>query len=150
MSEPLATRLQRRLHPATAPLLLGVAALAGTTLIHFVDPNEAGHYPTCPWLMITGTFCPGCGTMRCIHALTNLDVVGAVEMNVVTVLVLPFLLAGYARWLWRSLRPAVAAPRHPPKTINPFWLWLLLAGIVGFWIVRNLSFLPFAAFLAPG
>ncbi|GAB3205922.1 DUF2752 domain-containing protein [Marinactinospora thermotolerans] len=136
-------RLRRRSHPAAAPLLVGVAGLAAATMVHFVDPNEPGHYPTCPWLMVTGTFCPGCGTMRCVHALTELDLVGALQMNVLTVALLPFLAVGYVRWLYRSFRPS----QRPARVLHPFWLWVLLVAIVGFWILRNL---PFAAFLAPG
>ena len=35
---------------------LGVAALAAAAVgvVAAVDPNEAGHYPTCPFLSLTG------------------------------------------------------------------------------------------------
>ncbi|MDA0568006.1 DUF2752 domain-containing protein [Streptomonospora sp. S1-112] len=137
---------RRRPHPAAAPLLVGAAGLAGAALLHFVDPNEPGHYPTCPWLMITGTWCPGCGTMRAVHALTEFDVLGALSMNPLFMALLPFILYSYGTWLYRSLRPA--PPRTVPrKALNPIWLYVLLAAILGFWVVRNL---PFGAFLAPG
>ncbi|TDQ48517.1 DUF2752 domain-containing protein [Actinorugispora endophytica] len=136
-------RLRRRLHPAAAPLALGALGVAGLVVVHFVDPNEPGHYPTCPWLALTGTYCPGCGSTRAVHALTSLDIVGAAQMNIFLVAALPFLAWAYARWVYGSFRP----PARPPRLVHPFWLWSLLAGIVGFWIARNL---PFGAFLAPG
>ncbi|GAA3727266.1 hypothetical protein HDA32_003664 [Spinactinospora alkalitolerans] len=142
-AEADSTPQRRRLHPAVAPLLVGAAAVTAAAMVHFVDPNEPGHYPTCPWLMVTGTFCPGCGTMRCIHALTNLDIVGALQMNVLTVAMLPILAVSYFAWLYRSFRP----PRRQLGMAHPFWLWLLLVVILAFWLLRNL---PFAAFLAPG
>ncbi|KIH97325.1 hypothetical protein LP52_19650 [Streptomonospora alba] len=137
---------RRRLHPAAAPLLLGAAGLAGATLLHFVDPNQPGQYPTCPWLLMTGTWCPGCGTMRAIHALTELDLLGALQMNPAAMALAPFVAYGYFRWLYRSLRPP--PPRTTPKkAVRPVWLYLFLGALVAYWVVRNL---PFGQVLAPG
>ncbi|MBB6172376.1 hypothetical protein HNR23_002436 [Nocardiopsis mwathae] len=140
---PLLTRIRRRMHPATGPLLLGAVGIAGAVMVHFVDPHEPGHYPTCPWLMLTGTFCPGCGTMRAVNALTNLDLVGALQMNVLTVALIPVLAYSWGQWVYYAVRP----PTGRVKMAHPFWLWLLLGVILTFWVVRNL---PFASFLAPG
>ncbi|QBI53943.1 DUF2752 domain-containing protein [Streptomonospora litoralis] len=144
--DALAATARRRLHPAAAPLLLAAAGAAGAVLLHFVDPNEGGNYPVCPWLMITGTWCPGCGTMRAIHAMTELDVAGAFGMNPMLMLMAPFLAYGYVRWLYRSFRPA--PPRTTPKkALHPAWLYLFLVAFIAYWVVRNL---PFGQFLAPG
>ncbi|NED58662.1 DUF2752 domain-containing protein, partial [Micromonospora aurantiaca] len=41
-----------------AAVLGGVAA--GALVVAFRgDPNEAGHYPGCPFLALTGYYCPG-------------------------------------------------------------------------------------------
>ncbi|WP_046471672.1 DUF2752 domain-containing protein [Allosalinactinospora lopnorensis] len=141
-----AASIWRRLHPATAPLLLGGAGVAGATLLHFVDPNEEGNYPLCPWLMLTGTYCPGCGTMRAVHALTHLDIAGAAQMNVFLLAALPYFAFAYARWVYRSFRPA-PPPTAPRRMPSPMWLYLLVGLIMAFWVVRNL---PFGSFLAPG
>ncbi|MFC4561383.1 DUF2752 domain-containing protein [Nocardiopsis mangrovi] len=138
-----AARLRARLHPATTPLFLGAVAVAGAVMVHFVDPHEPGHYPTCPWLLMTDTYCAGCGTMRAINALTDLDLAGALRMNVLTVALLPFMLYSYVRWVYFSFRP----PTRHIRAAHPFWLWLLLGVILAFWLVRNL---PFGAILAPG
>ena len=42
-----------------------------------VDPNQPGHYPTDPFLAITGLYCPGCGTLRALHALARGDLLTA-------------------------------------------------------------------------
>lgn len=34
----------------------------------FVEPSS-GLYPRCPFKMLTGQSCPGCGTQRALHAL---------------------------------------------------------------------------------
>ncbi|GMA37439.1 DUF2752 domain-containing protein [Demequina litorisediminis] len=52
-----------RLHPLVVPLAVGAGALAAVTYVGNVDPHEGGHYPTCPSLLLTGFYCPGCGSL---------------------------------------------------------------------------------------
>ena len=59
------------------PLLTG-GLVAGLTLaLHFRDPHASGSWGFCPWLALTGHYCPGCGGLRAVNDLTNGDVVGA-------------------------------------------------------------------------
>lgn len=146
MVKPSIPERRRRLHPAAAPLALGVLGLLGAVVVHVVDPNVPGRYPVCPWLTVTGTYCPGCGTTRALHALTYFDIVGAAQMNLLLLAVLPFLAFAYVRWVYRSFRPPPTTPA-PPAPLHPFWTWALPGAILVFWVVRNL---PFATFLAPG
>ncbi|GAA1457321.1 hypothetical protein GCM10009603_06670 [Nocardiopsis exhalans] len=136
-------RLLRSLHPAVWPVGLGVLGLAGATLLHFVDPNEPGNYPTCPWLLLTGTFCPGCGSMRAIALTTHGDVLGAISMNPLLVLLVPYIAVTYALWLARSVKP----PKRRPKLTPGWFLWAMTIVITAYWLVRNL---PWFSFLAPG
>jgi hypothetical protein len=123
---------------------LGVAAGAGVVVafVGVVDPNEPGHYPTCPFLWITGLYCPGCGTLRAIHALAHLDPVAALGLNPLTVAMVPFLLFWWGRWVVRAWQ---GRPRRTTLA-HPAWLWAFIALIMVYWVVRNL---PFGAFLAP-
>ena len=117
-----------------APLATAGAALAAATYVGLVDPNQSGHYPTCPFLAITGDYCPGCGSLRAVHALAHGDVGAAVGLNVLTVVGL-VVVAGF--WgLW-----AVRCWRGQPRTrVAPAWtLYLALGAVVVFWIVRNLT-----------
>ncbi|WP_283133540.1 DUF2752 domain-containing protein [Rhizohabitans arisaemae] len=131
-----------RVRSLLAPL--GVAALSASvvTFVGLVDPNEPGHYPTCPFLWITGLYCPGCGTLRGIHALAQLDVPAALGLNPLMVLTVPFLLFWWGRWTLRSWqgRPVRTTLAHPAV------IWGFLALVIVFWVVRNL---PFGEFLAP-
>jgi hypothetical protein len=120
----------------------GVLGLAGAALLHVVDPNEPGNYPTCPWLTLTGTHCPGCGTMRAVALLTHLDIAGAASMNILLLLLTPYLLYLYLSWLVPTLHP-----RWRPRD-TPLWsTWVLVVSILSFWVLRNL---PWFSFLAPG
>ncbi|MEU6997795.1 DUF2752 domain-containing protein [Nonomuraea sp. NPDC046570] len=131
-----------RLKAVLAPL--GVAAAAGAAFVFVgsVDPNEPGHYPTCPFLWLTHLYCPGCGTLRTIHALAHLDPLAALGLNPLAVVMLPFLLFWWGRWLvtaWQG-RPRRTTLAHPA------YIWAFFAVVIVYWVVRNL---PFGAFLAP-
>lgn len=119
-------------------------AAAGAVLayVRTIDPNSPGHYPTCPFLAISGFFCPGCGTLRAVHALTHGDLGEAVGLNVFTVSMIPLLAFLWLRWAVASFRGRPSRTRPA----DPRLIWLLLAAVVVFWITRNL---PFGATLAP-
>lgn len=100
--------------------------------------------PTCPFRSITGLACPGCGTLRCLHALLTGDVARAADLNVLTVIVLPALIAS---WLLAGYR--AIAPRPPTLHVPPALVGRSLAiGAMLFWVLRNLPWEPFR-WLAP-
>ena len=125
-----------------APLGVLAAGLAAVAVVATVDPEQPGHYPTCPFLAVTDWWCPGCGSLRAIHALTRGDVATATDRNVLTVLAVPVLILAWVAWFRRTVsgRPRTrwAAP--------PLALWALLATIVVFGVLRNV---PVGSWLAP-
>ena len=124
-----------------SPVCVAAAAASGVALVAAVDPNQPGHYPVCPFLSLTGLFCPGCGTLRALHALTRGDVVTGFDRNPMTMLTLPLLLAVWGAWVVREVRG------RGRTTMAPAWLlWLLAAAQLLFWVLRNL---PGFAWLAP-
>lgn len=139
MTTPAAVRRRRRLVQPAATL---IAATAACGYVRAIDPNSPGHYPTCPFLAVSGLFCPGCGTLRAIHALTHGDLGEAVGLNVFTVSMLPLLSFLWLRWAVASLRDRPSRTR----AADPRLIWLLLVAIIVFWVVRNL---PLGAALAP-
>src|SRR5690606_39698923 len=56
------------------PAAVFVGTLAAAVVIILRDPNASCIYPTCPFLYLTGWYCPGCGSLRALPALTHLDV----------------------------------------------------------------------------
>ena len=124
----------RRARALRAPVAAAGAALAATTYVGLVDPNQSGHYPGCPFLAVTGYYCPGCGSLRAVHALTHGDVGAAVGLNVLTVVGIVLAATIWGRWMLRSWRG------QPRTRVAPAWtLYLALAVLGVFWIVRNLT-----------
>ena len=124
-----------------APLGTAAAAAAAAAYVGAVDPNKPGHYPTCPFLWLTGLYCPGCGALRTVHALTHGDLRTAVSLNVLVLAGFVLLGVIWTRWLVREWRGV------PRSTVAPAWSLRVMAGVViVFWVVRNL---PVGAALAP-
>ncbi|MGA4562912.1 DUF2752 domain-containing protein [Uniformispora flossi] len=126
-------------------LLAPVVSLAGlaaaTTYVGLVDPNRPGHYPVCPLLRFTGLYCPGCGGLRCVHALAHADIPAALGFNAFAVAMLPVVAVVWLRWAVRTVRGLPRTSVADPRLVRA-----LVAGIILFAVVRNL---PFGAFLAP-
>jgi hypothetical protein len=114
---------------------LAVAALAaiGTMYVSKVDPNQAGHYPTCPFRYLTGYACPGCGSLRAVHDLATGHPLDALHRNPLTVLVIPVAVVALLGWIRRE------ATGRPIVWSVPIWLlWTFLGAVLTFWLFRNL------------
>lgn len=127
------------------PLTAAALALAGTALVAAVDPAQPGRYPVCPSLALTGLYCPLCGGLRAVHALTRLDIAASVGWNAIAI---PLTLL--AAWFWivwtrRAWRGETAPSRWRP--IAPGWaVWTVCLLALAFGVLRNL---PGWGFLAP-
>jgi hypothetical protein len=130
----------RRVPLMPVGVLAGVAA--AVALVAMVDPNEPGHYPTCPFLLATGLYCPGCGSLRMIHALAHGHVGEAFGRNPLAFLLIPVVGGLWVRWVGRTARgePMSSA------LLGPRAVWAFGALLIVYWIVRNL---PFGQVLAP-
>lgn len=126
------TALTRGRHPVLLPLGVAAVALIGVGVVAQVDPNAPGHYPTCPFLAVTGWYCPGCGALRAIHALAHGDLWTALARNPLTVVAVGYLVVTWVCWLQRSARG------RPLRWLAPPWvLYGVLASILLFWVLRN-------------
>ena len=115
-------------------IALAVAVLAVFGAIYFVlDPAQSTVFPRCTFLSLTGYKCPGCGSQRAIHALLHGDVVTAVGYNAMLVVSIPWLaLCIYAE----SQR--TRNPRLYTRLNAPLLIWLFLAMVVMWWLLRNI------------
>ena len=139
MSTALAPGRTRRWVPVLAA---GAAVAAATLALHVRDPHQRGSWGFCPTSLL-GFSCPGCGGLRAVHDLTDLDVAAAASSNLAFVLVAPFLVAWWARALVLGLR-GDPRPWYVPVP-RAVW-WVLLGALAVFTLARNTAW---GAWLAP-
>ena len=123
---------------------MAFAGLVGLVLLYNVDPRNPGSYPICPFLGLTGCFCPGCGTLRALHLLLHGNPIAAFGYNPFAVLSIPFIAYSYMTGALRTF----ALPAPAPVFVQSRWIWGLLAAVLAFWALRNVPFAPFTV-LAP-
>ena len=136
--------LDRAISPRVTYAGLALLGFAGLAVLYAVDPRNPGSYPICPFLGLTGCYCPGCGTLRALQRLMFGDVSGALGYNPLTVLSLPFIAYSFAAGALRAFD--LPAPR--PLFLHSRWIWALLTAIFLFWALRNIPVGPLTA-LAP-
>jgi hypothetical protein len=119
-------------------------AAAGLSFIYLFDPVTSDLYPPCPFLALTGCYCPGCGSLRALHQLTLGHPVAALGLNLLMVLLLPFIAYFFAS------QAMLAVTGRPFGTffVRPLFIWMLLGLILIYWLLRNIPAYPFVL-LAP-
>lgn len=114
--------------------------LAATTVLYVRDPHVSGSYGFCPWNLLTGGYCPGCGALRAVHDLAHGDLLAAASSNLLLVVAVPVALLLWAVWLR-------AAWRRRPSPLLRTWagrrrratLWSLAVVVLAFTVLRNLE-----------
>lgn len=127
-AEAAATPLRR----ARVPLVTGGGVLAAAALLAVRSPYAPGSYGFCPIRAVTGLWCPGCGGLRAVHDLVQLDVVAAWGMNALLVLAVPVLAALWVRWV----RGAWVG--RPVGHVTVRQASVLAAVLLAFTVLRNL------------
>ena len=115
--------------------MLAVAAVvvAGVVIYSTFDPSASRWFPRCPFLMLTGLKCPGCGTQRAIHALLHGDVLSALHFNALLPVCIPLLLLyGYAEQV------RTRKPRFYNRVNSVTAILAVLIVVIVWWIVRNI------------
>ena len=125
------------------PVLLAAGVLLLSVLLHVRDPHRTGSWGFCPWLVLTGTYCPGCGGLRAVNDLTNGHVVAAASSNLLFTASVPVLVGLWLRSVADRLR---GVRRHVETRRALIWAAVFLAVAFGFAVLRNL---PVGAWLAP-
>lgn len=107
----------------------------GMVIFFQMDPNGYPFFPKCPFLVITGFECPGCGSQRAIHQLLHLNIVGAFNQNPLVVLYLPYV-------VWGLYLEYFGGSKKFPRILNALYgkraAIIILCSIVLFWVGRNI------------
>lgn len=110
----------------------GALTLGALTYVGLVDPHQPGAlFPPCPFRMLTGWYCPGCGGLRMTHDLLHGDIPAAAVDNVFVLAGLPLL----GLWLLWCRRRGVPA-------LTPAVLVVIAVAVTVWTVVRNLPGFP--------
>lgn len=101
-----------------------VAGVAGLVFLYFRNPADVAGFPRCPFLVLTGLKCPGCGTLRGIHHLLHLQMVRAWQMNPLMLVSIPLITVFL---LSRRIRENALVGKV---------IWI---AVVVYWVLRNLG-----------
>jgi hypothetical protein len=121
--------LGMKLPNLSSPPIIALALFAATMslgLLYFFNPADNAFFPRCPFFTITGYKCPGCGTLRGLHALLHFHLTTALRLNALMVLSIPLLIALITS---RKLMFHVFTARAILITVLFWWLFRNLIGI---------------------
>ena len=115
------------------PLLM--ALLAVLIIVYYrVSPSSSIFFPKCPFLLLTGMKCPGCGSQRAVHALLHADVISAFAHNALLVVSMPYVALLISIRIYNIIRPGTSLL---PSIQSPFAIRAYFLLVLIFWITRN-------------
>lgn len=118
-----------------ALLALLCCMLVGGVVLYLYSP-ESLQIPRCPFLQLTGWQCPGCGSLRGIHALLHGDLGRVLQLNV---MLIPALLYLALLVLLELTRPqSMRAERLYHRFSGRIASWIIFALIIVWGVGRNL------------
>jgi hypothetical protein len=99
-----------------------------------IFPISQYHYfPPCIWYKITGTFCPGCGTIRGIQSIVNGNMLGLLQNNPIAMLSLPFLSISF----FSLFKQGIYGYKPFSVFLSKNEILIIFATIILYWILRN-------------
>lgn len=122
-------------------IIIWLFLLAGAAYLFVFEPGKSGFFPACPFRLMTGFTCPGCGTTRALHEILHGHFAAAFMLNPLLLFAIPFLLFALLRYSVIVMRGGVPRPNALPA---PF-IYALFVIIVSFWVFRNTPFYPFVS-----
>ena len=125
--------LVRRLSRPGAVAATGAVAVAAL-VVH--DPHVTGSWGVCPFLAVTGFYCPACGGLRAVNDLAHGRLAAAVDSNVLVVGMVAYGIVVWCAWTVAKIRKARFG--YAP------WLSSAVMGVlvvlaVAFGVLRNLA-----------
>jgi hypothetical protein len=116
--------------------IIGIVVVVGVflaaTILFIYNPEDVSFYPRCPLKMLTGYDCPGCGTLRGLHAILHGDFSRAWRLNAALFFAIPAIVFFGLSSKYRvgSIAYRIVSGRLTPR--------LVFIAIIAWWICRNL------------
>jgi hypothetical protein len=125
------------------PVVVASAGLAAAAVLYLRDPHRPGSYGFCPFHVLTGLWCPGCGGLRATHDLLHGDVWASLTSNVFVAPLVVVLVVALARWTVQRYRGGDGRM----IVVRPATSAILVSALAVFTVLRNT---PWGSGLAPG
>ena len=113
-----------------------VLVILGGILIYNLNPTQYWFMPKCPFKLITGLNCPGCGIQRAIHALMHGEIKEAIHYNYYLLYSGPYAASFLLVWLMpqNSFRDKLKSLIENKHVVNfyivTFLMWLVIRNIL--------------------
>lgn len=115
-------------------IVITLALAIGGAIYYIFSPEESRFFPQCPFHMLTGYDCPGCGSQRALHHLLHLRLLKAFLSNPLLIILIPYLVIS----LWfEYFGGKEKYPRARKILFGRNAIYIILAAIILFWIGRN-------------
>lgn len=124
--------------------LVVAGTFAGAAVMYFTNPAVSRFFPKCLMYLLTGIYCPGCGSGRASHELLHGHVVTAMGYNILFVLSMPLI----AYYVAGNVLILLGKKPWPELKITHGAAWAMVVIIFAFMILRNIHIYPFTI-LAP-
>lgn len=106
-----------------------------TAFIFYVfDPEQTLFFPPCPFLVLTGYQCPGCGTQRAIHDLLHFNFLDAFRHNALILFLIPYIIMGF---YLEILNGKKRLPRLEQFFFGKWAARIVIGIILLYWLLRN-------------
>ena len=115
--------------------------LAGAAYLFVFEPGKTGFFPLCPFRLVTGLNCPGCGTTRALHQILHGHFLTAFTLNPLLLIAIPFMLFAFLRYTVIVMRGGVPRPNALPAP----YIYAIFFIVLSFWIFRNTPYYPFVS-----
>lgn len=105
----------------------------GIVIFYKYNPANTSFFPKCPFYLLTGYKCPGCGSQRALHYLLHFRIGMAMSYNALFVLSIPLVsflfIAEAVKTKYSKLYLISRDSRLSKSILFCIWVW---------WIGRNL------------
>lgn len=131
-------------HQLFLKLCIPIVILTMGIFYFIINPNTFAFAPKCPFHSFTGLHCPGCGSQRAIHEILHGNIWTGLQHNFL--ILFAILIVSYK--LYVSYVNNSSSQSNQNLLQHNAAPWLILALVLGFWILRNIPLEPFLI-LAP-
>ena len=122
-------------HKLLSVIILLILGGSIVYIFYHYNPGTSGFFLQCPFKLLTGYDCPGCGSQRALHALLHGDVKQAFTYNPLFILAIPYVIIGF---IFNQDKVKTKYPRLRKALFGQKAIYIILFIVIAFWLLRNL------------